>query len=67
MNSKEKLIPTVTTQMEIENKDLVLIPQCEQCQQKFSDDLGISLGYTKYLWAKLLRDLMGNRYTHVFD
>ena len=53
--------------MATEHSHMVLIPQCEQCQQKFSDDLGISLGYTKYLWAKLLRELMGNRYTHVFD
>ena len=67
MNLKEKLILIETTQTETEHNHLLLRLFCESCQQEFSIALGISLGHTKYLWAKLMRELMNHAYKHTLD
>ena len=67
MSSKEKLILIETTQAETEHNHNILRLRCESCQHQFSIDVGISLGQTKYLWAKLMRELMGHAYEHTLD
>ena len=67
MNLRGKPILTKTILMETEHNHQVLRLRCESCQQQFSIDLGISLGRTKYLWAKLMRELMSHAYEHVCD
>ena len=67
MNLKEKLILIETTQTETEHNHLILRLRCESCQHQFSIDLGISLGHTKYLWAKLMREIMSHAYKHTLD
>jgi len=64
MNSKEKLILIETTPAETEHNHKLLRLRCDSCQKQFSIDLGISLGHTKYLWAKLLREIMAHAYEH---
>ncbi len=67
MNSKERLILIETTQTETEHNHRLLRLRCESCQQQFSIDLGISLGRTRYLWAKLMREIMAHAYEHTLD
>ena len=67
MNSKEKPILIETTQTETEHNHLIIRLRCESCQHQFSIDLGISLGHTKYLWAKLMREIMAHAYEHTLD
>ena len=67
MNSRGKPILTEIKNQETEHNHLVLRLRCESCQQQFSIDLGISLGYTKYLWTKLMRELMTHAYEHICD
>ena len=67
MNLKEKLILIETTQTETEHNHRLLRLRCESCQQQFSIDLGISLGRTRYLWAKLMREIMAHAYEHTLD
>ena len=67
MNLKEKLILIETTPAETEHNHRLLRLRCESCQQQFSIDLGISLGRTRYLWAKLMREIMAHAYEHTLD
>ncbi len=67
MSSKERLILIETTQTETEHSHKLLRLRCESCQQQFSIDLGISLGRTRYLWAKLMREIMAHAYKHTLD
>ena len=67
MNSKEKLILIETIPAETEHNHKLLRLRCDSCQKQFSIDLGISLGHTKYLWAKLLREIMAHAYEHTLD
>jgi len=67
MNSKEKLILIETTQTETEHNHRLLRLRCDSCQHQFSIDLGISLGRTRYLWAKLMREIMAHAYEHTLD
>ena len=67
MNLKERLILIETTPAETEHNHNLLRLRCEFCQHQFSIDLGISLGRTKYLWAKLMRELMSHAYEHAID
>ena len=67
MSLRGKPILIETILMEIEHNHLVLQLRCESCQQQFSVDLGISLGHTKYLWAKFMRELMSHAYEHTCD
>ena len=67
MSSKERLILIETTPAETEHNHRLLRLRCESCQQQFSIDLGISLGRTKYLWAKLMREIMAHAYEHTLD
>ena len=67
MNLKEKLILIETTQTETEHNHNILRLRCESCQHQFSIDVGISLGHTKYLWAKLMREIMSHAYEHTLD
>ena len=64
MNSKEKLILIETIPAETEHNHKLLRLRCDSCQKQFSIDLGISLGHTKYLWAKLMREIMAHAYEH---
>ena len=67
MSSKERLILIETTPAETEHNHRLLRLRCESCQQQFSIDLGISLGRTRYLWAKLMREIMAHAYEHTLD
>jgi transposase-like protein len=67
MNLKERLILIETTQTETEHSHKLLRLRCDSCQHQFSIDLGISLGRTKYLWAKLMREIMSHAYKHTLD
>lgn len=67
MNSKEKLILIETTPAETEHNHQLLRLRCESCQKQFSIDLGISLGRTRYVWAKLMREIMAHAYEHTLD
>ena len=67
MNIKEILILIETTQTGTEHNHTLLRLRCESCQYQFSIDLGITLGYTKYLWAKLMREIMVHAYEHTLD
>ena len=67
MNSKEKLILIETIPAETEHNHKLLRLRCDSCQKQFSIDLGISLGHTKYLWAKLMREIMAHAYEHTLD
>jgi len=67
MNSKEKLILIETIPAETEHNHKLLRLRCDSCQKQFSIDLGISLGHTKYLWAKLMKEIMAHAYEHTLD
>ena len=67
MNSKEKLILIETPPTETEHNHNKLRLRCESCQHQFSADVGISLGHTKFIWAKLMRELMNHAYKHTLD
>jgi transposase-like protein len=67
MNLRGKLILTEIKSQETEHNHLILRLRCESCQQQFSIDVGISLGYTKYIWANLMRELMNHAYDHMCD
>jgi len=67
MNSKVIPILIETTPTETEHNHKLLQLRCESCQHQFSIDLGISLGHTKYLWAKLMREIMAHAYEHTLD
>ena len=67
MNSKEILILTETIPMETEHNHTLVRLRCESCQHQFSIDLGISLGHTKFIWSRLMREIMSHAYEHVLD